>query len=333
MADILTLGELLIDLTQDGRDELGNGCFVAFPGGAPANVAVAAARLGASAGFVGKVGNDAFGRSLREVLRNEGIDTDKLFLSDSVPTTLAIVAVDKNGERDFTFYRNPGADTQLTADEVIFALSGRNVWEGEDASEPMPGALPMILHVGSLSLTTEPSKSACFMAIRYAKDRGVLISYDPNYRAALWDSEENAVRMMKFLLPDADILKVSDEEMLMLTGHEEPEEGSKALSEAGPELVLITLGADGVYVRCGDFGEKIPGFAVTVADTNGAGDTFLGAVLSKLAAAGKRPAELEPDALRDIVIYANKAASITCSRRGAIPAMPTAEEVDKAWDM
>lgn len=317
MADIITLGELLIDMTQDGTDEQGNGRFTAYPGGAPANVAVAAARLGADTGFIGKVGDDSFGRSLAETLRKEGVNTDGLFVSDSVPTTMAIVSVDASGEREFSFYRNPGADTQLTTEEAVSVIEND---------------LPLILHAGSLSMTTSPSREACEEALRFAKERGVIISYDPNYRAALWDTEENAVAMMKKLLPLADILKVSDEEMLMLTGTEDFEKGSLVLSGYGPRLVLVTLGSQGVFVRYGEYAEVVPGFRVKVADTNGAGDTFLGAMLAQIAARGEGAdllCGLNAETLRDYLTYANKAASLTCSRHGAIPAMPTAEEMGK----
>lgn len=314
MADIVTLGELLIDLTQNGTDELGNGTFTAYPGGAPANVAVAASRLGAEAGFIGKVGNDAFGRFLAETLRKEGVDVSGLSADKNVPTTMAIVSVDESGEREFSFYRDPGADTQLTEDEAIAALQD----------------VPKILHVGSLSMTTSPSREACEAAVRFAKEHGAVISYDPNYREALWDSEERAVEMMKVLLPLADILKVSDEEMLMLTGTEDFEEGSGILSEYGISLVLVTLGSQGVFVRHGEHAETVPGFRVKVADTNGAGDTFLGAVLSKIVSRGGDLLEgLDEDELREYVTYANKAASLTCSRHVAIPAMPRAEEMDR----
>jgi fructokinase len=317
MADIITLGELLIDMTQDGTDEQGNGRFTAYPGGAPANVSVAAARLGADTGFIGKVGDDSFGRSLAETLRKEGVNTDGLFVSDSVPTTMAIVSVDASGEREFSFYRNPGADTQLTTEEAVSVIEND---------------LPLILHAGSLSMTTSPSREACEEALRFAKERGVIISYDPNYRAALWDTEENAVAMMKKLLPLADILKVSDEEMLMLTGTEDFEEGSLVLSGYGPRLVLVTLGSQGVFVRYGEYAEVVPGFRVKVADTNGAGDTFLGAMLAQIAGRSEKGdllGGLDAETLRDYLTYANKAASLTCSRHGAIPAMPTAEEMGK----
>ncbi|MBR0399893.1 MAG: carbohydrate kinase [Mogibacterium sp.] len=316
MLDIMTLGELLIDLTQSGSDELGNGVFTAYPGGAPANVAVAAARLGAKTGFIGKVGDDAFGRSLADTLKKEGVDISGLYSDKDQPTTMAIVSVDASGEREFSFYRNPGADTQLEPGEAVRALA----------------EMPQILHIGSLSMTTSPSKEACEAAVSCAKEKGALISYDPNYRGALWDSEERAVEMMKSLLPEADILKVSDEEMLMLTGTDDFEKGSRILADYGIGLVLVTLGSDGVFVRCGDKTETVPGYSVKVADTNGAGDTFFGAMLAQLSRRGRengvKPLEgLEWDDLKSFVKYANKAASITCSRHGAIPAMPVSEEV------
>ena len=216
-ADIITLGEMLIDLTQKGSDENGNGEFTAYPGGAPANVAVAAARLGAGAAFIGKVGDDAFGRSLADTLKKEKVDTSGLYASKEVPTTLAIVSVDASGERDFSFYRDPGADTQLTEEEAV-----RAVKQNESAK---------IFHVGSLSMTTSPAREACEKAVKYAKGKGMLISYDPNYRAALWDSEERAVKMMKALMPYTDILKVSDEELPRLLGLE-PSEAEQALRQA-----------------------------------------------------------------------------------------------------
>ena len=315
MTDIITLGELLIDLTQRGSDENGNGEFTAYPGGAPANVAVAASRLGASAGFIGKVGDDAFGRSLADTLKKDNVDISGLYYDDYQPTTMAIVSVDESGERDFSFYRKPGADTQLTVDEAVGALSAD---------------LPKILHVGSLSMTTSPGKEACEEAVKYAKDNGSVISYDPNYRAALWDSEEHAIEMMKVLLPYADILKVSDEEMVMLTGTDDFEEGSRILAEYGIGLVMVTLGSDGVFVRMGSNTATVPGFSVEVADTNGAGDTFLGAMLMQIAKGIDGTEDVWAQLLR-MVRYANKAASLTCSRHGAIPAMPSLAEMEKEF--
>jgi fructokinase len=228
---------------------------------------------------------------------------------------MAIVSVDESGERDFSFYRKPGADTQLTVEEAIEALAD----------------LPKILHVGSLSMTTSPGKEACEEAVKYAKDNGSVISYDPNYRAALWDSEEHAIEMMKVLLPYADILKVSDEEMVMLTGTDDFEAGSRVLAEYGCGLVMVTLGSDGVFVRMGSHTATVPGFSVEVADTNGAGDTFLGAMLMQIAK-GVSGTEDVWTQLLAMVRYANKAASLTCSRHGAIPAMPTLSEMEKEYN-
>jgi len=316
MAQIMTLGEVLIDLTQTGTDNKGIPQFAAFPGGAPANVAVAASRLGAQTGFIGKIGKDAFGAQLRKTLETDHVDTAFLFESEEVPTTLAIVSVDANGERSFSFFRDPGADTQLLKEEAAAFLNRE---------------LPFILHFGSLSLTTEPSRSAALEAAQRAREKGVLISYDPNYRAALWDSEETAVNWMKTPLNMIDVLKISDEELLLLTGTDDLEEGSRILGEYGISLIMITLGSEGVFYRCkgnsgeGDLYGIVPAEEVSVCDTNGAGDTFLGAVLAQIASNGSIPAEREH--LEAMLTFANRAAALTCSRPGAIPAMPTLAEL------
>ena len=316
MAQIMTLGEVLIDLTQTGTDEKGIPQFAAFPGGAPANVAVAASRLGAKAGFIGKIGKDAFGEQLRGTLETDQVDTSLLFEAENVPTTLAIVSVDECGERSFSFYRDPGADTQLTKKEATAFLSSE---------------LPFILHFGSLSLTAEPSRRAALSAAQRARGEGVLISYDPNYRAALWDSEEEAVRWMKAPLDMVDILKISDEELLLLTGTDDLEEGSRRLGEHGISLIMITLGSEGVFYRRKGDSDKddlrgiVPAEKVSVVDTNGAGDTFLGAVLAQIANSRNIPEGRAT--LEEILTFANRAAALTCSRPGAIPAMPTAEEL------
>ena len=324
MTQIITLGEVLIDLTQMGTDSSGIPQFKAFPGGAPANVAVAASRLGAKAGFIGKIGKDAFGTQLRKTLDDDKVDTAYLFETGDVPTTLAIVSVDSNGERSFSFYRDPGADTQLTSEEATAFLDG---------------GLPFILHFGSLSLTTEPSRSAALTAVQHAREKGVMISYDPNYRAALWSSEEEAVKWMKTPLDMTDILKISDEELELLTGTDDLEEGSRRLGGYGISLVMITLGSEGVFYRlkgaegsdpAEDICGKVAAGKVEVCDTNGAGDTFLGAVLMRLAAGFEKDGNamrMDAAKLESILAFANRAAAITCSRAGAIPAMPMAGEL------
>ena len=309
MKDIVAVGEVLIDLTQKGMDELGVGQYAANPGGAPANLAVAAARLGASTAFVGKVGADAFGAYLRRVLEENRVDTRGMLTDPQERTTLAVVSVDGTGERSFSFYRDPSADVNLRAEEIpADLLRGTRV-----------------VHFGSVSLTAEPARSATLYAAKTARENGCLVSYDPNYRASLWHSQEEAVAQMKAALPLCDILKISDEELPLLTGTTDPAEGSRQLSALGIRLIFVTLGAEGAFFRMGEQTGSVPGIRVQVGDTNGAGDTFFGAALSLLVKEDLDKLTLER--LTQIAAFANKAASITTSRHGAIPAMPTLEEV------
>lgn len=310
MKDIVAIGEVLIDLTQKGVDENGVAQYAANPGGAPANLAVAAARLGAKTAFVGKVGRDAFGSSLRAVLEANDVDTQGLLEDAKEHTTLAVVSVDKTGERSFSFYRNPSADVNLRAEELPEKLL-------KDTR---------VLHFGSVSLTAEPARSATLYAARAARENGCLVSYDPNYRASLWNSQEEAVREMKNALPLCDILKISDEELPLLTGTTDPAQGSAILAKLGIRLIFITLGANGAFFRLGEQTGSVPGIPVKVGDTNGAGDTFFGAALSKLVKEDLNTLTLPR--LAQIAAFANKAASITTSRHGAIPAMPRLEEVE-----
>lgn len=310
MKDIVAIGEVLIDLTQKGVDENGVAQYAANPGGAPANLAVAAARLGAKTAFVGKVGRDAFGNSLRAVLEKNNVDTQGLLEDAKEHTTLAVVSVDETGERSFSFYRNPSADVNLRAEELPEKLL-------KDTR---------VLHFGSVSLTAEPARSATLYAARIVRENGCLVSYDPNYRASLWNSQEEAVREMKNALPLCDILKISDEELPLLTGTTDPAEGSGMLAKLGIRLIFITLGANGAFFRLGAQTGSVPGIKVKVGDTNGAGDTFFGAALSKLVKEDLNTLTLPR--LTQIAAFANKAASITTSRHGAIPAMPRLEEVE-----
>lgn len=309
MKDIVAIGEVLIDLTQKGTDELGVGQYAANPGGAPANLAVAAARLGAETAFIGKVGADAFGSYLRRVLEENGVDTTGMLTDAHEHTTLAVVSVDGTGERSFSFYRDPSADVNLQAEEIPAALLRDT----------------RVLHFGSVSLTAEPARSATLYAAKTARENGCLVSYDPNYRESLWHSREEAVAQMKAALPLCDILKISDEELPLLTGTNDPAEGSRQLNDLGIRLIFVTLGADGAFYRMGEHTGSVPGIRVKVGDTNGAGDTFFGAALSKLVREDLDT--LTPERLAEIAVFANKAASITTSRHGAIPAMPRLEEI------
>ena len=310
MIDITAVGEILIDLTQCGVSDQGIPVFAANPGGAPANLAVAAARLGASTAFIGKVGPDSFGTFLRSTLVENHVDVSGMVTDDASHTTLAVVALDKTGERTFSFYRDPSADVNLRS--------------GEISVEQLKNT--RYLHFGSVSLTTDPARSATLYAAKTAKELGALISYDPNYRPSLWSDEKTAVERMLEPLPLVDVLKVSDEELPLLTGTADPEAGSALLADKGIRLVLVTLGANGAYYRFDGHTGHVPGVKCTVGDTNGAGDTFFGAALAQLSQLSGLDALTVP-VLERIVAAANKAASITTSRHGAIPAMPTREEV------
>ena len=314
MLDLLTIGEMLIDLTQTGVSAQGIPQYTAFPGGAPANVAVAAAKLGAKTAFIGKVGNDAFGRLLLDTVRQNGVNADGMVVSDTANTTLAVVSLQESGERSFAFYRKGFADTLLSEDEIDDNMLKNT----------------RILHFGSVSLTDEPSRSATLSAARRAKEYGAAVTYDSNYRASLWEDEATAVQKMKEPLGMADILKISDEELPLLTGTDDCEAGTKQLADTyGIPLILLTLGAKGAYYRFGDITGHCDGVKVKVADTNGAGDTFFGAFLSAMARLGKyNPSQLSEDEIKDLVEFSNKAAAITASRSSAIPAMPSLSEVN-----
>ena len=307
--DILTIGEVLIDLTQTGRDEKGIPQFAANPGGAPANLAVAASRLGAKTAFIGKVGADGFGRYLSDVLTQNGVDASGVAVDRQHPTTMAVVSVDASGERDFSFYRGANADVMLSKEDIPdAALEGAKV-----------------VHFGSVSLTADPSRSATLDAVRRAKAMGKTITYDPNYRANLWPDQDTAVAQMKAPLGLVDILKVSDEELPLLTGTTDCESGTAQLAAHGIGLIFVTLGPDGVFYRMGEKTGHVAGVPCKVGDTNGAGDTFFGAALSKLCKEDLTALTVEK--LEQVLAFANKAASITTSRHGAIPAMPTLEEM------
>ena len=314
MKDIVTIGEILIDLTYSGREK-GVPIYVANPGGAPANVAVAAARLGADSAFIGKVGNDYYGGFLRETLTENKVDVSGMLTDASAPTTLAVVSLTDSGERSFSFYRRNCADTLLSSGEISLDLLRDT----------------RFLHFGSVSLTDDPARSVTLFAAQKAKELVATVTYDPNYRANLWNSEEEAVERMKSVLGFVDILKISDEELPLLTGTDDPEAGTRQLfDEYGISLILLTLGPDGAYYRRGDETGRAEGFKVKVADTNGAGDTFFGAFLSRMAALGiYKPGELSSGQLFESVRTANLAASLTTSRHGAIPAMPDLKELEE----
>lgn len=310
MYDIISIGEILIDLTQCGVNEQGVMLMAANPGGAPANLAVAASRLGCRAAFIGKVGNDTWGKFLGKTLRDNGVETSALCVDHEYPTTLAVVTLDAAGERSFSFYRNPGADTRLSAEEIPYKLLAQTKF----------------FHFGSVGLTAEPERTATMAAVRMAKAAGATITFDPNYRAALWPDKETALSNIEAAISLSDVLKVSDEEMFLLTGEDDPKVGSSKLIKRGITLVLVTLGAAGACFRLGDLFGRVEGIPIKVGDTNGAGDTFLGAFLSCIKESGSVK-DLTSLQLMGAISFANKAAAITAGRHGAIPAMPTLAEV------
>ncbi|HEX9063400.1 MAG TPA: PfkB family carbohydrate kinase [Clostridia bacterium] len=313
MLDVTALGELLIDFTPSGFSKEGNALFEKNPGGAPANVLACISRLGGTAAFIGKVGDDIFGHFLEEVLRKHGIETRGLKFSKEAKTTLAFVELDNKGDRSFSFYRNPGADTLLEPSDIDVELIKSS----------------KIFHFGSLSLTDEPSKSATLAAIKTARESGCILSYDPNLRPALWKSQNDAKENISSLLGYADILKVSEEELEFLTGGNGLDKGSLKLCKSyGIKIILVTRGPEGCYYRFEDVTGESPAFRdVNTVDTTGAGDAFLGGFLHSFLYGGGKFEGLTKDSLAGMVEFANAAASLSTSKKGAIPAMPGLSDV------
>nr|WP_294679308.1 carbohydrate kinase [uncultured Blautia sp.] len=314
MYDITTFGEILIDFTSQGINEDGQMLYARNPGGAPANVAVAAARLGAHTAFMGKAGKDMHGEFLRSVLQREKVDTKGLLLDEDYFTTLAFVEVNESGERTFSFARKPGADTKIQKEEVDVDVLDRT----------------NIFHVGSLSLTDQPARDTTFYAVKRAKNKGSVISYDPNYRASLWPDEKTAKKHMRSLVPYVDLMKISDEETELLTDHRDVREAAKILYEQGVKVVAVTLGGEGAYIYSKDGGCVVPGFSVKqIADTNGAGDSFWGGFLYKISTSEKQLDELTKEDLKEFARFGNAVASLCVEKKGAIPAMPELAQVER----
>ncbi len=312
MADFYALGEMLIDFTPAGKTAAGIPMFEQNPGGAPANVAVQAARLGVSSGFIGKVGRDMFGTFLKQTLVDNGVDTKNLLFSDDTATSLAFVQLFENGDRDFSFRRDPGADTQLRFDEVC----------AEDLANAK------VLCFGSLLLTSEPGRTAVPQIVGFAREHGVITAYDPNWRQPLWPDEETGIDAMKSLLPLADVVKAADEELFMLTGCEGIEDGAAELFKLGVQVVVVTRGAKGCVV-CSKHGcQALPTFDTKVVDTTGSGDSFFGAFLTKLMQTGKPIGEITAEELKAAAVYGNASGSMCATAKGGIPALPTPAAID-----
>ncbi len=317
--DVVALGELLIDFTQNGISTQGNALFEACPGGAPCNVLAMLRKLHKSCAFVGKVGQDMFGGLLKGVVEEAGINTDALVMDDTVPTTLAFVKTFANGDRDFSFYRKPGADMMLTEKELPLELI----------------ANARIFHFGTLSMTHEGVRRATEKAVITAKEGGALISFDPNLRPPLWADLEDAREAIAWGLSQCDILKIADNELLFMTGEEDFYKGAAILHEKYPNIQVlnVTAGAEGSYSFYGDEEPVfVPSFKLGgTIETTGAGDTFCASVLNFILENGI--ASLTAQDREAMLRFANAAAYLVTTRKGAIRAMPEREEVEKILAM
>lgn len=309
--DVTALGELLIDFTENGTSQQGNPLFEANPGGAPCNVLAMLSKLGKKTAFIGKVGNDMFGRQLSDAVKSEGINTDGLIFDQSAPTTLAFVHTGANGEREFSFIRNPGADMMLTKDEVNADLIRES----------------RIFHFGTLSSTHSGVRKATRFAVETAIRNGALISFDPNLREPLWKSLDDARAEIEYGFSKCNILKISDNEIEFMFGHNDYDKASMQLFEKYPniQLVFITLGADGSCAYTRSAKAKSPVYNVTSIEKTGAGDTFFGCALSFVT--DDDISAFDNRKLKKILDFANAGASLITTKKGALKVMPCKEDI------
>ena len=308
--DVIALGELLIDFTMNGQSEQGNNMFEACPGGAPCNVLALLNKMGKKTAFIGKVGKDQFGTLLRDTITEAGIDASNLMVDENVNTTLAFVHTFPDGDREFSFYRNPGADMMLTADEV----------------NPEVVKDTKVFHFGTLSMTHEGVREATKKAVETAKANGCLVSFDPNLRPPLWSSLDLAKEQMEYGFGKCDILKISDNEIQFVSGKEDYDEGIAYLQETyNIPLILLTIGKDGSRAYYKGMRVERPGFSVKAIETTGAGDTFCGSSLNYLVDHDFE--NLTEEQLGEMLTFANAAAALVTTKKGAIKAMPVKEEV------
>ena len=308
--DVIALGELLIDFTMNGQSEQGNNMFEACPGGAPCNVLALLNKMGKKTAFIGKVGKDQFGALLRDTITEAGIDASNLMVDENVNTTLAVVHTFPDGDREFSFYRNPGADMMLTADEV----------------NPEVVKDTKVFHFGTLSMTHEGVREATKKAVETAKANGCLVSFDPNLSPPLWSSLDLAKEQMEYGFGKCDILKISDNEIQFVSGKEDYDEGIAYLQETyNIPLILLTMGKDGSRAYYKGMRVERPGFSVKAIETTGAGDTFCGSSLNYLVDHDFE--NLTEEQLGEMLTFANAAAALVTTKKGAIKAMPVKEEV------
>jgi fructokinase len=312
--DIVCLGEILIDMfpAEIGRRMVDVSAFLPKPGGAPANVAVATSRLGTKSAFIGKVGEDIFGHYLEEILIGEGVVTQGMRYDQQARTSLVFIAIPDAHSAEFMFYRNPGADMLLEPEEL-----DKHLLQETKA-----------FHFGSLSLIEEPSRSATFEAINIAADAGALISFDVNYRPTLWKSPEEAIERVMATIPLVNLLKINEIELSLLGDEEDVDSATKTFLEMGPDLCVVTIGAEGSYYRTTSEGEFVPGFSVDTVDSVGCGDAFIAGILSQLVRDGKWQDKINPTDLRDVLQYGNAVGALTALNVGVIPALPHSSQVD-----
>jgi len=312
MIDVVALGELLIDFATQSTDKEGYPTMAAHPGGAPANFLAALTKFGAKTALIGKVGSDTFGKLLLGTLQKAGIDTRGMVVTDDVFTTLAFVTFDDHGDREFAFSRKPGADTCLSFEEIDLSII-------EEAK---------VFHFGTLSLTDEPARSATQRCVAYAKEQGKLITYDPNLRKPLWADLEEAKRQLIWGLGQADVVKISDEEVEFLFGLGAEDGAKHILEHFGVKLVFVTCGADGCFFKNGVAEGHVPSLSgIHVIDTTGAGDIFGGSAVWKLLQTGKNPGELTAEELTDVVRFACTSAGLSTTKSGGISSVPEYGEV------
>lgn len=313
MVDVVALGELLIDFATQKTDREGYPTMVAHPGGAPANFLAALTKFGASTALLGKVGNDTFGKLLIGTLQKAGIETRGLVITDDVFTTLAFVTFDDFGDREFAFARKPGADTCLSFEELDLALIDE----------------ARVFHFGTLSLTDEPARSATYKAVAYAKKAGKLITYDPNLRKPLWKDLEIAKEQLVWGMTQADVVKISDEEVEFLFGLDSESGARYILENFDVKLVFVTCGAKGCFFKNALAEGFVPSLSdIQVIDTTGAGDIFGGSALWKLLQTNKTPDSLDKNELLEIVRFACVSAGLSTTKAGGISSVPEMESIE-----
>lgn len=315
--DVVALGELLIDFTENGTSPQGNPVLEANPGGAPCNVLAMLNKLGKKTAFIGKVGNDTFGKQLAETVRQSGTDISNLIFDDTVHTTLAFVHTFADGEREFSFYRNPGADMMLTKDEIMTDV----VKEAK------------IFHFGTLSSTHKGVREATRYALEIAKKSGSLISFDPNLREPLWNSPEDAKKEIEYGFSKCDILKISDNELEFMTGTNDYSKGVEILRSkySNIKIIFVTLGKDGSRIYYKNMMAEQPTFSqIKPIEKTGAGDTFEGCALNFLLEHDID--SLTEDDLSNLLLFANAGASLITTRKGALKVMPEKSEIEALID-